>query len=252
MMRHAISIAVINLFISSLFAFEADSVIKFGNDSYANGLYYYAIEAYKQAIDSGYKAPGLYYNLGNAYYKINNIPLAILNYERAKKLDPYDDDISHNLTLANAHVVDKIDVIPEFIIKTWIRNIVSLADPDRWAVISISAFLLFLVLFLIYLFSARIALKKFTFWLGILILFISASAFYSALKRKELLTAKDSAIIISPTVTAKSSPAESGVDLFIIHEGTKIIIEDSLDIWNRIRIGDGTVGWIRKEDMEII
>jgi tetratricopeptide (TPR) repeat protein len=251
-MRKAVTIVVINLLISPLFAFEADSVIKFGNDSYAKGLYYYAIEVYEQAVDSGYEAPELYYNLGNAYYKINNIPMAILNYEKAKRLDPYDDDINHNLALANAHVIDKIDIIPEFFIKTWIRNMVSLTEPDRWAVISISAFLLFLVLFLIYLFSGRIALKKFTFWLGILSLFISVSAFYSAWKRKELLTAKDSAIIISPTVTAKSSPAESGVDLFIIHEGTKIIIEDSLDIWNRIRIGDGTVGWIRKEDMEII
>jgi tetratricopeptide (TPR) repeat protein len=251
-MRKVVTIFAVNLLMSSLFAFEADSVIKFGNDSYAKGLYYYAIQAYEQAVDSGYKAPELYYNLGNAYYKTNNIPMAILNYERAKKLDPYDDDISHNLALANAHVIDKIDIIPEFFIKAWIRNIVSLTDPDRWSVISISAFLLFLVLFLIYLFSARITLKKSAFWLGILMLLISVSAFYSAWKRKELLTAKDSAIIISPTVTAKSSPAESGIDLFIIHEGTKITIEDSLDIWNRVRIGDGTVGWIRKEDMEII
>ncbi len=251
-MKSAIIIIIINSFMSCLFAFQPDSLIKTGNESYAKGLYYYAIDVYEQVVDSGYEAPELYYNLGNAYYKVNNIPMAILNYERAKILDPYDDDIKHNLALANAHVIDKIDIIPEFFMKNRVRNIVNIASSDKWAIISISTFILFLLLFLIYLFSARVGIKKISFWCAILILFISVSSFYSALKRKQFLTLKNAAIIISPTVTAKSSPAESGVDLFIIHEGTKVIIEDSIDVWNRIRIGDGTKGWIKKEDRELI
>lgn len=251
-MKSVIIIIILNSFLSCLFAVQPDSLLKTGNKSYANGLYYYAIEAYEQIIDSGYEAPELYYNLGNAYYKINNIPMAILNYERAKKLEPFDDDIKHNLALANAQVVDKIDIIPEFFIKNWTGNIVNLTSSDNWSIISISTFILFLLLFLIYLFSAGTGMKKLSFWLGILVLFVSVSAFYSSLKRKQFLALRNSAIIISPAVTAKSSPAESGIDLFIVHEGTRIIIEDSIDIWNEIRLGDGKKGWIKKEDRELI
>ena len=174
---------------------------------------------------------------------------AILNYERAKKLNPRDEDIKHNLTIANAYVVDKIDIIPEFFLKNWITNIVNMTSSDNWAIISISSFILFLLLFLIYLFSGRIGIKKLSFWLGILIFFISILSFYSSLRRKQLLTLRNSAIIITPTVTAKSSPAETGVDLFVIHEGARIKIVDSIDVWNEIKLSDGKRGWIRKTDL---
>ena len=238
-----------NFFMSCLFGFQPDSLVKTGNNLYAKGQYYHAINVYEQVVDSGYEASELYFNLGNAYYKVNNIALAILNYERAKKLNPRDGDITHNLAIANAHVVDKIDIIPEFFLKNWITNIVNITGSDIWAIISISSFILFLLLFLIYLFSGRIGIKKLSFWLGILIFFISISSFYSSLRRKVILTLHNSAIIITPTVTAKSSPAETGVDLFVIHEGSRVKIVDSIDIWNEIKLSDGKRGWIRKIDL---
>jgi tetratricopeptide (TPR) repeat protein len=235
--------------IPCLFGFQPDSLVFTGNDLYAKGHYYHAINVYEQIVDSGYESAELYFNLGNAYYKVNNIPLAILNYERAKKIDPWDKEIRHNLAIANTRIVDKIDVIPEFFLKNWITYIVNIASSDNWAIISITSFILFLLLFLVYLFSTRIGLKKLSFWLGILIFIISATSLYSSLKRKQFLTSKNSAIITSPTVTAKSSPAEWGVDLFVIHEGTRVIIIDSIDVWNEIRISDGKRGWINKSDL---
>ncbi len=235
--------------VSCLFGFQPDTLVRTGNDLYAKGQYYHAINVYEQVADSGYESAELYFNLGNAYYKINNIALAILNYERAKKLNPRDKDIKHNLAVANTRIVDKIDVIPELFLKNWITAIGNITSSDNWAIISVTSFILFLVLFLIYLFSSRIGMKKLTFWLGILIFFISVTSFYSSLKRKQFLTIKNSAIIISPTVTAKSSPAEWGVDLFVIHEGTRVIIIDSIDVWNEIRISDGKRGWISKSDL---
>lgn len=246
----SVMIAILfNFFMSCLFGFQPDSLVKTGNNLYAKGKYYHAINVYEQIVDSGYEASELYFNLGNAYYKVNNITLAILNYERAKKLNPRDEDIKHNLTIANAYVVDKIDIIPEFFLKNWITNIVNMTSSDIWAIISISSFILFLLLFLIYLFSGRIGIKKLSFWLGILIFFISISSFYSSLRRKQFLTLRNSAIIITPTVTAKSSPAETGVDLFVIHEGARVKIVDSIDVWNEIKLSDGKRGWIRKTDL---
>jgi tetratricopeptide (TPR) repeat protein len=234
---------------SYLFGFQPDTLVRTGNDLYAKGQYYYAINVYEQVVDSGYGSAELFFNLGNAYYKVNNIALAILNYERAKKMNPWDKDIKHNLAIANARIVDKIDVIPEFFLKSWIAKIVNITSSDYWAILSISAFILFLVLVLIYLFSSRIALKKLSFWLGILIFIISVTSFYSSLKRKQFLTSRNSAIIISPTVTAKSSPDEWGVDLFVIHEGTRVIVMDSIDMWNEIKISDGKRGWINRTDL---
>ncbi len=234
---------------SCLFGFQPDSLVRTGNDLYAKGQYYHAINVYEQIVDSGYESAELYFNLGNAYYKVNIISLAILNYERAKKMNPWDKDIKHNLAIANAHIVDKIDVIPELFLKNWITNIVNITSSDNWAIISITSFILFLVLFLIYLYSARIGIKKLAFWLGILIFLISVTSLYSSLKRKQFLTLKNTAIIISPTVTAKSSPAEWGVDLFVIHEGTRVIIVDSINVWNEIKISDGKRGWISKSDL---
>jgi tetratricopeptide (TPR) repeat protein len=239
---------LLNSFISC-FAFKPDSLVKIGNNLYANGQYFQAINTYEQVLDSGFEASELYFNLGNAYYKLNNIALAILNYERAKILNPYDEDIKHNLAIANAYVVDKIDIIPEFFLKNWIKKIVNYTNSDNWAIMSISAFILFLLLFLIYLFSPGIELKKLSFWLGMLVFFISVSTFYFSIKRKQFLTLKNSAIILTPTVTAKSSPFESGINLFIIHEGTKVSIEDSIDVWNEIKLSDGKKGWIKKSDL---
>ena len=234
---------------SCLFGFQPDSLVRTGNDLYAKGQYYYAINVYEQIVDSGYESAELYFNLGNAYYKVNDMAMAILNYERAKKMNPLDKDIKHNLAIANARIVDKIDVIPELFLKNWITNIVNITSSDNWAVISITSFILFLVLFLVYLFSSRIILKKLSFWIGILLFFISLTSFYSSLKRKQFLTLKNSAIITSPTVIAKSSPAQWGVDLFVIHEGTLVIILDSIDVWNEIKISDGKRGWISKSDL---
>jgi len=248
-MKLLCNIIILNLFFSNLFAFQPDSLIKTGNNLYAKGIYNLAINAYEQIVDSGYQASELFFNLGNAYYKSNNIPYAILNFERAKLLDPFDDDIEHNLALANAYVVDKIDVIPEFFLNRWLRNFSSITSSDIWAICSISAFIIFLLFFMGYLFFYRLGLKKVSFWLCLLLFFISLSSFYLSLKRKQFLTLNNSAVIITPTLTVKSSPNESGNDLFIIHEGTIVNIEDTISDWNQIKIGNGNKGWIRRSDL---
>ena len=231
---------------------EMDSVISKANAYYADGFYLEAIDTYKEVLNHGYISADIYYNIGNAYFKLKNTPYAILYYERALALQPEHEDARHNLTLANAYIMDKIDYIPDIFIKRWKYAVVNSLLPKVWLIISLSAFSLFLLLFLTYFFSTRIVLKKFGFWFGVLFFLISVFTLLNSRERREIIQNSNKAIIISPVVTVKSSPNESGTNLFVLHEGTKVSMEDKLGNWTEIKIADGNKGWVKSEDFEEI
>ncbi len=249
--RIVLIIITANIFFS-LFAFNPDSLVQAGNRYYVSNDYQKAADTYQIVIDSGFVAPELYFNLGNSYYRMNNYALAILNFERALLLAPANKDIKFNLELANAHVVDKIDIIPEFFLKRWLRDLTKIATSNTWAMLSMSAFVLFLILLMIYLFSANRFIKQLSFYTFIITFIISVVCFAFSAERKKMLTERQNAIIVAPSVTAKSSPDEYGTNLFILHEGTKVEVVDSVDLWNEIKISNGNKGWIQKSAFERI
>ena len=249
--RILLIIIIINLF-CPVFAFNPDSLVQAGNRYYVSNDYQKAANIYQLVIDSGFAAPELYFNLGNSYYRMNNYALAILNYERALLLAPANKDIKFNLELANAHVVDKIDIIPEFFLKRWLRDLTKIATSNTWAIISMSAFILFLILLMTYLFSAKRLMKQLSFYTFIFSFMISVICFVFSAQRRKMLTERQHAIIVAPSVTAKSSPDEYGTNLFILHEGTKVEVVDSVDPWNEIKISNGNKGWIQKSAFERI
>ncbi len=224
-----------------------DSLITRANLYYANGMYENAAKLYQQVADSGYAAAELFYNLGNAYFKVHDIPHAILYYERAHLLDPGNEDISYNLDLARTYVTDKTDVLPEFFLVAWYHWFLERLPADGWAVLSMITFFLGLVLLTLYVFSQKKGLKKTGFTTGMVMLFFAALSFLFAWQSKHILTAHDHAIVMSPAVTVKSSPGEEGTDLFVIHEGLKVAVEDSVDHWTEIRLQDGSKGWLPDE-----
>lgn len=229
-----------------------DSIWVKANSLYASGDYREAITYYNMIEASGEVSADLFYNIGNAYFKQNIVSKAILYYERAIKLRPGDADISHNLALANAMTVDKIEAVPEFFVFTWIKNIRSGADTDTWAWLSIIFFTLGLLLFGLFLFAHHIALRKFSFFLSILILLGSINCGIFAYYQKKELHDTSAAIITPAVITVKSSPDTSGKDLFILHEGTKVTILETLGEWQCIKLADGKQGWILKFAAEII
>jgi len=220
-----------------------------GNLSYMSGDYEMAIKEYQALIDTGYESAELYYNLGNAYYKSNKFTMALVNYERASLLDPDDEEIQHNLEMARQLVVDKIDKLPEFLPGLWYRQFIWLLKTDQWAYISMIAFPVSLLLFLLYFFVRSIGLRKAAFWLAMVVMFISVSAFVFSYNLKEFVYDNSYAIIITPSVTIKSSPDESGTELFQLHEGTKVEIIDQLGDWKEIKLSDGNVGWLKMSDL---
>ena len=247
-----ILLAVISLS-SFLFPLSSHAVTKAEADSsYIRGQYQQAITQYEALLKQGASAD-LYYNLGNAYYRTENIPEAVLNYERALLLSPGDRDIRFNLQIARSKTFDKIVPESEMFFVTWYRSLVSMMSVDGWARTALISLALTIVLLLVYLFSERIWLRKAGFFGGValLVLFVGANIF--AWQQKKDLLNRKGAIIFAPAVTVKSTPAANGTDLFILHEGTKVVITDgSMKEWKEIRLADGKEGWIESKHIRVI
>ena len=231
----------------------ASAVTKAEADSaYVRGEYQKAIDSYEALLKKGVSAE-LYYNLGNAYYRTENITRAVLNYERALLLSPSDPDIRFNLQMARSKTIDKIVPEQEMFFVTWYRSLVNMASVDGWAMIALVCLGLAIVLALIYLFSNLIWLRKVGFFGAFLMIIIFVCSNIFAHQQKNQLVYRTGAIITESAVTVKSTPAKNGVDLFILHEGTKVtIIDASMKEWKEIRLADGKEGWIETRQMEAI
>ncbi|MCG6189203.1 tetratricopeptide repeat protein [Maribellus maritimus] len=237
---------ILFIFPASLFAQEDNNAQLWekANAFYTTEEYQQAISLYEQILDSGEESAKLYFNLGNAYYKAGDVNNAILNYERAKLLAPNDEDIDFNLQIANQFVVTSIDELPKPFFVRWKQSVVNLYPADTWSLISVSAFVLFLVLLGLYLFGRSISVRRLSFWIGILAVIFSGFTFSFASIQKNKIKTRNHAVVFCPRVTVKSSPAQNGTDLFLIYEGLKVEITDSLSTWKEIRLSDGNEGWL--------
>lgn len=224
-----------------------------GDEAYAAGDFQKAITVYETLLHTNGEAAGVYYNLGNSYYKDGQLARAILNYERALLMEPGDDDIRFNLEMARSKTVDKITPLSELFFIRWAKDFTALLGSDAWAVCGVVAFMCLLLGLALYLFVARMAVRKTGFFVALAGLLVCVVANCAAAYRKELRQQGISAIVMTPTVTVKSTPAESGTDLFVIHEGLKVEIkDDSMNQWKEIRLADGNVGWVPVESIEKI
>lgn len=214
------------------------------NAFYTTEEYQKALDTYVQILISGEESAKLYFNLGNAYYKVGDMNNAILNYERAQLLAPHDEDIAFNLKMANQYVVTSIDELPQPFFMRWQQSVVNLYPTDTWSIISITAFIFFLILLGLFIFSKTVSIRRISFWIGIAAVIFSGFTYSFAAHQKKNTEIRDHAIVFCPRVTVKSSPAESGTDLFLIYEGLKVQITDSLSTWREIKLADGNEGWL--------
>jgi len=221
-----------------------EQLMQEGNQFYINEQWQDAVESYNKILYQGYESAALYHNLGNSFFRLGNLGEAILNYERALKLEPRDEDIRFNLRLANARTIDNIKEVPQIFIVDWWNNFVSVFTVSGWAFIFLLVYLLMLAFIGIYFLSQNINLQRFSIYGGIaslIILFITLLIFISAYDRE---ASTDYGIILVNSVNVKASPTPESSDSFIIHEGLKFEIQDQLDDWVRIKLADGKVGWL--------
>lgn len=223
-----------------------------GDSAYIRNDFASAIQIYESLLRKG-EAADVYYNLGNSYYKVNEIAKAILNYERALLLQPGNGDIRANLEIARSKTVDKVETVPEVFFVTWTKALINSMSVDAWAVCGVVSFLLLIVSLYFFIFSKQVVLKKVGFITGIVFLIVVVMTNVFAFKQKKELLNRDSAIIMNPSVTVRSTPSENGTSLFILHEGHKVDIKDSsMKDWKEIRLEDGKVGWVPVSSIEII
>ena len=195
----------------------------------------------------------VYYNMGNAYYRLDSIARAILCYERALLLQPGDEDVRFNLQLARSKTVDRIAPEREMFFVTWYRSLVNFLSVDTWAYVALVALALAVVALLVYFFAYEDRLRRITFFLSVvmLVLFLLGNLF--AWQQKRQLSGRDSAIVMQESVVVKNIPSENGTDEFTIHAGTKLIItDDTMSDWKQILLPDGREGWVRIHSIEVI
>lgn len=230
-----------------------DSLYRSANDSYAAGNWQDAVESYSSVESLGLESAALYCNLGNAWYKAGDVAKAILYYERALKLDPSYSDARYNMTVVSDYIQDRIEPVPEFILKTWARNLCYALDSDAWAVAGLVFLAVVAVSLLLLFLSASMAWRRTGFFAAIVFFLFSLTSLSCAFWQKADYSRKDGAIIMAPVVSVKSSPSsEASTDLFILHEGTKVLILDEVGDWRNIELADGRQGWMQSADMEII
>ena len=229
------------------------------NQKYKKGIEYYTSANYKDALkewtdiyNTGHRSAALDYNIANAYFKLGNVPGAILFYERALLLKPADDDINYNLQIARTMVVDKFEEIPELFFVRWFDFLSLLLPSNVWALLSILTFILFLICLSVYIYSSKYRLKVIGFWMAMFLLIVSVSSLAFTIRNKSLVFDSHKAVIFAPIVNGKSSPDSSGTDLFVLHEGSKVTVEDTVGGWYEIKLSDGNKGWVPSNTLTII
>ena len=244
---YTIMFAALSLAVSA----QTDKVA--ADSAYVKGDYKAAIEIYESLAANNGESADVYYNLGNAYYKSENIAKAVLNYERALLLNPDDEDIRFNLELARSKTVDKVAPEYKFFLMEWLESIINLLSISAWSILAVVSFVVMLLTLLLFLFGKSVSTKKTGFIIALFSLFITIFANLSALHRYHYLTERNDAVIMEPSVTAKSTPSNSGTELFVIHEGRKVkISDDSMREWTEIELEDGHKGWIPSSSLERI
>jgi tetratricopeptide (TPR) repeat protein len=250
MKRIILFLSLILCFATGTFAQKA--AMKQANDLYAVGNYSDAAKLYESVLAKEGVAPELYYNLGNAYYKLNETGKSILNYERALRISPMFEDARNNLELAQLKVVDNIVQVPTFFVGRWIENLIKLLTSNQWLIVSLSVFIAFLILAFLFVFASSLSTRKISFYVGVTFFVISLFTLVFSGVRKDQLVNHHEAIVMTGVVTVKSSPDKSGTDLFQLHEGTKVVIKSILGKWTEIKLGNGNIGWVEQENIENI
>jgi len=223
-----------------------------GNEQYIRGNYAKALEFYMKFIKAGRESAQAYYNIGNCYYKTNEFPKAILFYEKAEKLAPGDADIQFNLELANQKITDRVPPEATMVFSTGWRKFVNMFTEKQWSLVCIWLLCSSLFLFGLYLSFSQLFLKQLSFWGACIVLFFCLFTFYLANKQYNNINSHDTAIVMAATVTVKGAPDDKATQLFVLHEGTKVMIVKNEGEWTEVKLLNGNQGWLISTDISAI
>ncbi len=220
--------------------------------AYNAGEYQKAVDNYLEILDNGQHSAELYYNLGNAYYKLNQIAPSIYYYEKALLLQPNDPEIKNNLGYAQNMTLDAIDQMPKTGLSKIYDNLIGVLSFDQWSYLAVAFMLLFVLLYIAFYYFRYSSRKRLAFVISMICLFLAITAVAFAYLEYNNFKADRPAIVFAREASVKSEPNKTSQEAFALHEGTKVNVLDQLNDWKKIRIPDGTTGWIPSEDIKVL
>jgi tetratricopeptide (TPR) repeat protein len=221
------------------------------NKLYEASEYQNALTVYHK-IESEYRSSVLFFNIGNCYFKLNEIPSAILYYERSLKYDPQNDNTLANLKQAHKYISDNIQAMPQTAFSASWKSFVQDRSINFWANLSIYLMIAGFLVLLLTILKVSDFVKKFSTLLATLFILSAIFTFFLANSAKNNLEKDNNAIIFTPKVDVMSEPKESASRLFVIHDGLKVNIVDENNDWFEIKLSNGEIGWIKKGDCKVI
>jgi tetratricopeptide (TPR) repeat protein len=239
---------VILLSISS-FA-QNSSLFDQGNALYNEGDFDQAILKYEGVLNNGEHSAELYFNLANAHYKLNHIAPSIYYYEKALQLAPNDKEIQNNAAFARNMTIDAIDSVPEVGLSNYIKNMTNKLSFDSWAKASVLFVCLFVTLFLLYYFAYSTTRKRLSFVSSMICIGLASLSLAFAFHKYNLEKKDQPAIVFAQESQVKSEPNLRSTEAFILHEGTKVQILDTVNNWKKIKLSDGKTGWVVNDDIK--
>lgn len=223
------------------------------DQAYAKEQYQKASQIYMQLLQKEGKSPELFFNLGDCYYRMDDMTKAVINYQRALQLDPGNRKIRHNLNLAQSKVVDQITPQSEMFFITWIKDWRDMKTADDWASSALVAFILLLVAVAFYLFGSKLWLRKTGFFAALIFLILTVLYNVFAYQQKTLIMETPQAVVTAVSMDVRTAPSLSASKQFELHEGISIrIIDNSMNDWKEIQLIDGRTGWVRTSQLELI
>ncbi|MFS4454535.1 tetratricopeptide repeat protein [Maribacter sp. 2304DJ31-5] len=231
---------------------QNEAVFNKATSEYNEGNYQKAIDHYLDILESGQHSAAVYFNLGNSYYKLNEIASSIYYYEKALLLTPNDPEIKNNLGYARNMTLDAIETLPETGLSKLYKSITTIFSFDQWAYLAIVFMLLFVLLYITFYYSRYSARKRWAFISSLISLFITIVAVLFAFTQFNDFEAEQPAIVFADEIGIKSEPNPSSQEVFSLHAGTKVNVLDKLNEWKKIRISDGKTGWILSGDIKLL
>lgn len=229
-----------------------DALLARGNSLYAKGAYQQALDTYQKILTKDEQSVTVYFNMGNAYFKLGDLPAALLNYEKAQRLAPNDEDIKANIRFVNARTVDKVEELPEFFLSRWWTLMLLSFTSGTLAAASLLLVLIGSGLLILYFFTHQIILKKVSFYSAIVLLVLGVFTVFVLSQQHSYYSNHKQAIVFASPVAIKGAPAENSKILFMVHEGTKVTLLDNNSGWSRIRLANGNEGWMKTADFRVI
>ena len=245
-----IQVFILLLFLSSLTQAQNPELFEEANNAYANDDFETAITKYEKILENGETSVAVYYNLGNAHYKLNNVAPSIYYFEKALQLDPTDEDVQNNIEFARSMTIDDIPVNEETGFQKRINSFISTFSYNTWAYLAIALSITFVILFLLYYFSRNSLQKRIFFGVAIFAFLLGGISVFFAFQQQEIQFNNQFAIIFAEEAPVKNEPSQRGEAAFSLHAGTKTRVLEDYQEWVKIELPNGTQGWIQNNNLK--